>query len=218
MATTKQKVSHQDVLEARVNLHGVRWETYECLLADHADSSAPHFTYDRGELEIMSPLPAHVDATWAVERVVEIVAEEFEIEFRNLRSTTFKRRDMERGFEPDSCFYVQNEPRVRGRRRLDLRVDPPPDLVIEIDLTSDSMTKFPLFAQLGVPEVWRFRGGDFQIFGLFDDQYRRQASSSAFPALTAAEVAEFLRSSTSMSRTAWLRHLRTRFLELKRET
>jgi hypothetical protein len=80
------------------------------------------------------------------------------------------------------------------------------------------MTKFPLFAQLGVPEVWRFRGGDFEIFGLSGDQYRRQASSAAFPALSAAEVAELLRSSTSMSRTAWLRHLRTRFRQLKQGT
>jgi Uma2 family endonuclease len=204
--------------EQRVVLSDVSWETYERLLKDLEDSSAPRLTFDRGVLEIMSPSNEHEEYNRSLDLLVELFAEAFDIEIRNLGSTTFKHEEFQRGFEPDSCFYVQNEPRVRGRRRLDLRVDAPPDLVIEIDLTSDSMTKFPLFAQLGVPEVWRFRGGDFQIFGLSGDQYRRQASSSAFPALRAAEVAELLRLSTSMSRTAWLRHLRTRFRQLKQGT
>lgn len=204
--------------EQRVVLSDISWETYERLLKDLEDCSAPRLTFDHGMLEIMSPFSDHEEANRNLSLLVEVFAEEFDIEIRNLGSTTFKREEFQRGFEPDSCFYIQNEPQIRDIRRIDLQTDPPPDLVIEIDLTNDSIDKFPLFAQLGVPEVWRVRGGKLEIFTRLGDSYQRQESSAAFPPLSAADLAKLLESSLSMKRTHWLRHIRARFRRLKRDS
>lgn len=139
--------------EQRVLLSNVSWETYERLLEDHQDSSAPRFTFDRGMLEIMSPSPEHEKLNRRIAQLVLAVTEKMGIESEDLGSTTFRRKDLERGFEPDSCFYIQNEERVRGKDRIDPSVDPPPDLVIEIDLTSPSINKLPVYAPLEIPEV-----------------------------------------------------------------
>jgi Uma2 family endonuclease len=200
--------------EQRVVLSDISWETYERLLQDLADSSAPRLTYDQGVLEIMSPLSEHEQYNRNLSLLVEVFAEELDIEIGNLGSTTFKREEFERGFEPDSCFYIQHESQIRNRRRIALPEDPPPDLVIEIDLTNSSIDKFPVFAQLGVPEVWRVTRGKLEILRLRRDRYAKQPSSSVLPPLTAADLAELLESSLSMKRTAWLRHLREHFRKL----
>ncbi len=106
----------------RIVLSNISWNTYECLLADYANSSVPHFTYDRGLLEIMSPSIEHEEDNRTLATVVEIVAEERETDFRNIGSTTFKRQDLQRGFEPDKGFYIRNYERVRGRKQFDLTV------------------------------------------------------------------------------------------------
>src|SRR5207247_2926721 len=129
-------------------LHGVSWKTYECFLADFENRSAPRFTYDRGTLEIMSPREEHERSNRTLALLVEVVTEERGLEIDSLGSTTFKREDVGRGFEPDSCFYVQNAERVRGKERIDLAIDPPPDLVIEIDITHPSMDNLPIYAPL----------------------------------------------------------------------
>jgi Uma2 family endonuclease len=201
--------------EQRVVLRDISWETYERLLKDLESCSAPRLTYDRGVLEIMSPLSEHERCNRNLSLLVEIFAEEFHIEVGNLGSTTFKREIFHRGFEPDSCFYIQNEARIRNTRRVDLEVDPPPDLVIEIDLTNDSIDKFPLFANLGVPEVWRISRRKVNIHVLEGALYRRQESSEVLAPLNARELTELLEASLSMKRTAWLRHLRERFRSLK---
>jgi len=133
-------------------LHGISWETYERLLAEHQESSGTHFTYDRGRLEIMVLSAKHEAAKHVLTLLVEILAEELNVDVYGLGSTTFRRADLERGFEPDACFYIQREALVRGKDEIDLTVDPPPDLVIEIDITSPSLNKFPLFAALGISE------------------------------------------------------------------
>ena len=201
--------------EQRVVLHDISWETYERLLKDLEDCSAPRLTFDQGVLEIMSPLSDHEEDNRNLSLLVDIFAEEFEIEIRNLGSTTFRREEFQRGFEPDSCFYIQNAFRIRGKRRIDLEVDPPPDLVIEIDLTNDSIDKFPLFAKLRVPEVWRVSGGNVEIFTRDGDRYQRRESSSVLPPLSAQDLTELLEASISMKRPAWLRLMRARFRNLK---
>jgi Uma2 family endonuclease len=200
----------------RVVLRDISWETYERLLKDLEDCSAPRLTFDRGVLEIMSPFSDHEENNRNLALLVEVFAEEFGLEVRNLGSTTFKREEFERGFEPDSCFYIQSESQIRDRRRIDLSVDPPPDLVIEIDLTNDSIDKFPLFAKLGIPEVWRVQKDRLEIFTRKGSSYHRQDTSAALPLLTAKDLTEFLELSLSMRRIAWLRHIRTRFRRLKR--
>ena len=196
--------------EQRVVLRDVSWETYERLLADLENSSAPRLTFDRGVLEIMSPLSEHEKANRTISLLVEVFAEEMGLEIENLGSTTFKREDMQRGFEPDSCFYVRNADRIRGKKRIDPAVDPPRDLVIEVDLTSDSLKKFDLYAQFGVPEVWRYESELLNVFVLNLDQstYISVPASRIFPQLTAAILSSFIQDSQSSTRLEWLKKLR----------
>lgn len=194
--------------EQRVLLSNVSWETYERLLEDHQDSSAPRFTFDRGMLEIMSPSPEHEKLNRRIAQLVLAVTEKMGIESEDLGSTTFRRKDLERGFEPDSCFYIQNEERVRGKDRIDLSVDPPPDLVIEIDLTSPSINKLPVYAQLEIPEVWRYDGGKLEILKLGSDGYEEISESTVLPSLTSSVLTGLIERSKSLRRTVWLREVR----------
>lgn len=194
--------------EQKILLRNISWETYEHLLADHQDNSAPRFTYDRGMLEIMSPLPEHEKINRRIAQLVLAVTEEMGIEAEDYGSTTFSREDLERGFEPDSCFYIQNEELVRGKDRIDLTVDPPPDLVIEIDITRPSINKFSIYSQLGIPEIWRYDGERLEILALENDGYVEVNESIALPSLTSATLSELVEQSKSMKRTAWLRKVR----------
>lgn len=194
--------------EQRVILHNVSWETYERLLTDLQDSSAPRMTYDRGTLEIMSPSSEHERYNRTAAQIVEELAVEMNMNIDSLGSTTFRREDIDRGFEPDSCFYIQNAAHVRGKKRIDLTVDPPPDLVIEIDITSPSLAKFPIFAQVGVPEVWRFDGNRLAIYALAEGKYHEREASISFPTVTAQDITNFIKDSETMERPEWVRKLR----------
>ena len=194
--------------EQRVVLHNIGWNTYERLLADHENNSAPRFTYDRGELEIMSPSPEHEAYNRSIALLVELLAAELGIDVYNLGSTTFRREDLERGFEPDSCFYIENEARVRGKARIDLAVDPPPDLVIEIDITSPSFSKLPIYAQIGVPEVWRYDGERLKILVLEGSEYAETTESTVVPPVTSNVLSNFMEKSTTTKRTVWLEAVR----------
>jgi len=196
------------VPEQRIVLHGVSWETYESLMADFSDSSVPHFTYDRGTLEIMSPSQKHEELNRNFASLVEMITIEVGIEHRNLGSTTFKREDLEKGFEPDSCFYFQSVERIEGKKELDLTIDPPPDLVVEIDIYNDSLDKFPLYAQFGVPEIWRYDGQAIKIFQLVGGEYQERDISIALPLLSGAALSALIEASTSKKRLEWLREVR----------
>jgi len=197
--------------EQRVVLWGVSWDTYESLLTDHRDRSSPRFAYDRGVLEIVSPLPEHERRNRLLSTVVLVVAEETQIDIADLGSTTFRRRDLARGFEPDSCFYVRHEASVRGRTEIDLLTDPPPDLVIEIDLTHSSLDKLPLYARLGMPEVWRDDGTRVLILVRRPDGdgYIEAAASPTFPVLTADALGRWLGEGLTGPSTSWMAAFRT---------
>ena len=192
----------------RVILHGISWETYEQLLSDFQDSHAAHFTYDRGALEIMVLSFKHETINRTLAQLVSVIAEEMQVDIINAGSTTFKRRDLARGFEPDSCFYIQNEGRISGKAEIALDTDPPPDLIIEIDITSPSLNTFPVYAHLGVPEVWRYDGTRVTFFILAGEDYETARESRAFPALTRSGVTDFLEASTQLKSTVWSRRLR----------
>lgn len=195
--------------EQRIVLREVSWETYERLLADHEDRRVPRFAYDRGMLEVLMPSPEHENIAYFIALLVAVVAEEMNVNAYGLGSTTFRREDLERGFEPYACFYVENEERVRGKKRLDLTVDPPPDLVIEVDITSPSLSKFPIYARLGVPEVWRYDGERVAIFELRGvEGYAEVSRSVALPPLTGAVIAGFVERSASLGSAEWMREVR----------
>jgi Uma2 family endonuclease len=156
----------------------------------------------------MSPSPEHEKFNRRIAQLVLAVAEELGIEAEDLGSTTFRREDLERGFEPDSCFYIQNEEQVRGKDRIGLTVDPPPDLVIEIDITSPFFSKLPIYAQIGVPEVWRYDGERMTILVLEGSAYAETADSIVLPPVTSKVLTDFVEKIKVMKRKAWLKEVR----------
>jgi Uma2 family endonuclease len=198
----------QSAQERRIILYNIGWDTYERLLRDHANAGSPRFTYDRGTLEIMSPLPEHERFNRALQLLLPVIAEELGMEIYSLGSTTFNREDLQRGFEADSCFYIQNAPRGQDRERIDLQVDPPPDLVIEIDITHPSIDKLPIYAQIGVPEVWRFDGERLRILVLENDGYADSPRSRALPPVSADALTALLPASIGSGDIAWIRQAR----------
>lgn len=190
-----------------VILQGVSWQTYERLLADFEDSHAAHFAYDQGVLEIVVPSAKHEEPNRTLALLIEMLALERDMDIRNLGSTTFKRLDMLRGFEPDTCFYIQRVEQIRGKDDIDLAVDPPPDLVIEIDITHPSLDKLPIYAAVGVPEVWRYNGQVVTIFTLGQEIYSPSHASTILPGVTSADLSRFIVVSKQLTRPAWLRQV-----------
>jgi Uma2 family endonuclease len=194
--------------EQRTVLHDISWETYEHLLADHRDSSSPRFAYDQGVLEIMVVSSRHERPNRLISLLVELVAEEMDLDLENLGSTTFRRKDLQRGFEPASCFYIQSEERIRGKVEIDSDVDPPPDLVIEVDITSPSLDRFPIYAHFGVPEVWRYDGERVVVYELRNSKYVEVANSLALPWFTSDILTRLVAQGLTMRRTSWARKVR----------
>lgn len=195
-------------VEGRIVLHGISWQTYETILEDLADRSVPHLTYDRGELEIMSPTALHENIARKIDAIVTLIALELEIDVGSLGSTTFKRYDLQCGFEPNSCFYSRNEALIRGKKEINLTVDPPPDLVVEIDITRSSFDKQDLFAQFGIPEVWRHDGRELEILQLRGGSYVKTETSSVLPFITRQLLTDFIAQSLTLSPLDWMNNVR----------
>lgn len=203
--------------EGRVTLRNVGWETYERLVEEDPDRSAPRFFYDRGELEILSPSFEHEQISEIIALLVDRLTTELEIDVTGAGSTTFKREDLLRGFEPDACFYFPEKiPKVRSKRRLSLDAgDPPPDLVVEVDITSPSASRLPIYARLGVAEVWRHDGERLMVLGLrrpgTGDAYYAEIPESALLApvgVPAESLSRFVEEGLNSERPAWTRKVR----------
>ncbi len=176
-----------------LRLSGVDWQTYSQLLHAFAERPAIRLTYDRGELEIMSPLLEHDDDGELLAHLVFVLTDELGLPLKRGGSTTLRRRLKQRGIEADVCFWIANAHRMAGRRRLDLRTDPPPDLAIEVDVTHSSLDRLSIYAALKVPEVWRLDGDTltFHILGA-DGNYATADRSLAFPQIAPADLIGFL--------------------------
>jgi len=144
--------------ENRVLLHGVSWETFECLLADVGDRRKTLFNYIKGNLEIMSPLSLHEGSSRFFDKLLTIFVDELDIDMRCLGSLLMKSSELKIGGEPDSCYYIKNELAIRAQENVIVGQDPPPDLVLEVDITNPSDRRLQIYALLGVPEVWRYDG------------------------------------------------------------
>jgi Uma2 family endonuclease len=173
-------------------LTNISWKTYESLLNELAQQGGIRLTYDRGNLEIMTPSAPHEGSKKILGRFVESVSEELNVEIRSLGSLTCRREDLARGLEPDQCYYIQNEDVVWDKEQIDLNQDPPPDLVVEIDVTSSSIDRLSLYASLGVPEVWRYDGNRLIIYQLEAQEYTERDVSPTFPFLSQVEMLRFL--------------------------
>ncbi len=194
--------------EQRIVLENIRWQTFEMLLEDLGDNRAALLAYDKGLLEIMSPLMSHEYYNRLIDRLIFVLAEELNLEIKSVGSMTCKRQDLERGIEPDSSYYIQNEPLMKARTELDLTQDPPPDLVVEVDFSSQSLDKFPIYKALGVPEVWRYRRGLLQINLWREGEYVLSEVSPTFANLPLTEIPQFLQQSTEVGELGMVRAFR----------
>lgn len=192
VATVARAPSQVETESSVVTLLHVSWDTYERLLADDEERRVPRMTFDRGVLELVSPSQPYEEDAGTVTELVSIIAAHLQVPIRSIGSTTFKRRDLERGFEPDSSFYIQHELSIRGRRQVDLGTDPPPDVVLEMEVSRTAVDKLGLFAAMGVPEVWRSDGRRVTVLVLDQGTYRTADRSSALPALTTERFEHFL--------------------------
>ncbi len=198
----------QAAINQKLILQGVGWDFYERILSEFEDSNALHFAYDDGFLEIEVPLFEHETANRILQNLVTAVCIEKEINLINAGSTTFRKRAKAKGVEPDTCFYIQNEPKVRGKIDINLENDPPPDLVIEVDIKSPSLNKMPIYAALGVGEVWLYEGEKVEFYKLYGEFYQQIPISVAFPFLSSEKATEFLHKGLKDSFLTWNKEVR----------
>lgn len=182
----------------RVILKHISWQTYQSLLLDFEREPAMRLTYNLGTLEIRMPLAPHETYKKILGRLIEAATEELNLEIRSLGSLTCNREDLAKGLEPDQCYYIQNESMVRGVEQIDLGRLPPPDLAVEIDITSSSLDRFAIYADLQVPEIWRYDGQLLVIYGLTGNEYIMLDRSVALPLLKTADILRFLSLSVSI--------------------
>jgi Uma2 family endonuclease len=185
----------------RVLIQDIDWDGFELILKELGESRGSRVAYSQGMLEIRMPLPEHEANKEVLGDLLKAALEELDVEFLTLGSTTFKNQAMLAGIEPDQCFYIHHEPDVRGKTKLDLKTDPPPDLALEIDVTS--RTQISAYELLKVPEIWRYAGGEIQVFTLQEGRYQQVSGS---PLL-----------STLLERTEWVDRLPEFVSQVKQE-
>lgn len=175
-----------------ITFHGVSWEEYEELLDQVGEASGLRISFDSGALTVMTLSPEHESYTRFLESLMTVIRLRRRINIRSFGSATMRKRSKSKGNEPDACFYVQTAAVLGNRMHIDFAVDPPPDIAVEIDVHHDSFSKFPIYAGLEVPEIWRYDGERLTIFHLKEDSYVSTEASLAFPMLTGRLLTEFL--------------------------
>lgn len=203
---------------ASLRIDDVSWDEYEQLLADLGEGYGARIFYDRGRMEVMAPASTHEKPKSVIHTLVAALQDELDIDIESLGSTTLKAEMKAKGAEPDDSFYIQHAAHVIGRDDLDLRRDPPPDLVVEINRTNVSLDKFAIYAALGVPEIWRIVRRSVQIYSLNEDHYDLSPASRAFPSLMAQALSEFLALELAKGERRAARTLRDRVREHGRDS
>ncbi|MEM9007541.1 MAG: Uma2 family endonuclease [Cyanobacteria bacterium P01_F01_bin.86] len=178
------------IAEKRVSLP-VDWAGYQTIRSVLGNQRAAHLAYYDGRLEIMAPLEEHENSSGLIGQFVEILTEELNLNIKTMGSTTLEQEELKVGAEPDQGYYIQNEPQVRGKK-VDLKSDPPPDLVVEVDITHTDINKNALYAELGIPEFWRYNGKVLRIYQLQDDRYQEVENSPTFPSIPKEQLYTFL--------------------------
>jgi Uma2 family endonuclease len=191
IAAPEPKAEVQPIGEQRVVVHGLSWAAYLQILAALPHSRGARLTYDDGVLEITVPLEDHEFSRSLIERFILTLVELMGLRIKTLRSTTMNYPRLKKGAEPDNAYYIQNQPLVKGRN-VDFSQDPPPDLVVEVDITHTDIAKNQFYATLGVPELWRFNGQVWRIYQLQAEVYVEVEGSPTFPQVPKARLYAFL--------------------------
>ncbi len=189
----------------------ISWQTYQSILKDWGDERKSRLAYNQGKLEIQIPSEIHEITKAFLETIISAIVFELDIDFKATGSVTLDCKDLERGAEPDVSYYFKNANKVRGRH-IDLEKQPPPDLAIEVDITHPSASKLPIYAALGVPELWIYDGEELYIYYLIEGNYLKAESSLAFPMRSAKYITELIKRLDTNEERSIIRDLR-RYLQ-----
>ncbi|PSN15646.1 hypothetical protein C7293_06225 [filamentous cyanobacterium CCT1] len=202
MATLLQSSSQH------ITLQCVSWSTYQALLQDMGDHRAARLAYDQGTLEIIMPSDLHEVLNRLLDRIITALTEELDLKIKAYGSTTLEREELEQGVEPDSCYYIQNADQI-STLQLDLRTNPPPDLAVEVDITSSSQLRFTIYQQLQIPEVWQYTQRRGLVFYAFvAGQYVEREFSPTFPRVSSRMLMTFLQMTPGEDDNAVVKSLR----------
>lgn len=191
MVATVLPVERQFIGEKRVSVSGLTWAAYQQILHALPEGRSTRLTYDHGTLEITMPLEEHEYASELIGLFIRILVGAMGLKLKSLRSTTLERPDLDRSAEPDNAYYIQHQAQVAGRK-VDLSQDPPPDLVVEVDITHTDIAKDRLYASMGVPEFWRYNGQVWRIFQLQGEAYQELDRSPTFDWVNKEDLYQFL--------------------------
>lgn len=179
-------------LSAAVTFHNVSWEEYEQLIEELGEASDLRVSYNDGTLTIMTLSSEHESYAIFINILVGHLSFRLRTNIRFFGSATMRKKASKKGSEPDGCFYVQTASLIGNKMHIDFATDPPPDIVLEIDIHHDSRDKFSIYAALGVPEIWRYDGRELTLHQLREDQYVSVENSRALPVLSARALTDFL--------------------------
>lgn len=177
--------------EKRIVFYNLNWQKYQTILEALGENPTARIIYDRGVLEITMPLEEHEFAREIIGLFIRILVFEIGLKIKTLGSTTLNYPELDRGAEPDNCYYIQNQSKVAGKK-IDLAKDPPPDLVVEVDITHTNINKLNLYASMGISEFWRYNGAVLQIYQLQNQEYVEVETSPTFPQIQKAKFYEFI--------------------------
>jgi Uma2 family endonuclease len=196
----------------RLTVDGANWDVYQKVMERRdGNRKGMKIQYDRGEIHLMPTYSWHELWKKVLASLVECLAEELNVPISGLGGMTVSREDRDRGFEPDECYYVQNIHRVipAPERNLDFTIDPPPDLTIEIEVTSPVSKRLPIFAEFKVPEVWRYDGKDVIVLHLLPNgTYQSAGASLAFPRFPVSVLAGYLAKAGTVDQMSIVREFR----------
>jgi Uma2 family endonuclease len=202
-------VATKPLAETRTLLTNISWQTFKTMLAEMGSQRKNRIAYDLGTVEIMTPLMPHENSNRLLEVFIGVMCEELGLEIKRTGSLTLTREDLERGGEPDSSYYIQNESLVRNKENIDLATDPPPDLVLEVEYSRSAINKLNIYAFMSIPEVWRFNGSVLLIYTLSDDRYIQVEISPTFNPIPVREIPRFLQQAKTTGENATTRDFRT---------
>jgi Uma2 family endonuclease len=172
-------------------LRDAPWSYYQDTLKQLADRRI-QVSYLNGEMEIMSPLPEHEAISKAIGQLIEALTEELKLKRKSFGSTTFGIPATQAGLEPDQCYYLANAPAVVGMKRFDPAIHPVPDLAVEVDITRRAVPRLPIYAALGVPELWRYERGTLHVLLLRSGAYEPSVSSPTFPSISSQDLSQWI--------------------------